>query len=139
MSIFEPMNKEFTCLLIDDDQDDREIFLSVLQDVVPAIRCVTAMNGEEGLRILLSHEVEPDLIFVDMNMPLMNGKQFLEKYSHIDDIKSIPVIMLTTSSDKKSIEETLGLGARDYITKPDRFSGWGMVIREKINAFRTGG
>lgn len=133
------MRKEFTCLLIDDDQDDREIFLSVLKDLRPAIRCVTAVNGEEGLRILLSHEVEPDLIFVDMNMPLMNGRQFLLEYSHIDDIRSIPVIMLTTSSDKRSVEETLRLGARDYITKPDRFSGWGTVIREKINAFRTVG
>lgn len=126
-------------MLIDDDQDDREIFLSVLKDLRPAIRCVTAVNGEEGLRILLSHEVEPDLIFVDMNMPLMNGRQFLLEYSHIDDIRSIPVIMLTTSSDKRSVEETLRLGARDYITKPDRFSGWGTVIREKINAFRTVG
>lgn len=126
-------------MLIDDDQDDREIFLSVLKDLGPAIRCVTAINGKEGLRILLSHEVEPDLIFVDMNMPLMNGKQFLEEYSHLDGIKSIPVIMLTTSSDKRSIEETLKLGARDFITKPDRFSGWGIIIGEKINAFRTGG
>ena len=130
--------KDFTCLLIDDDADDQEIFLSVLEELGPSIHCVTADNGEEAIRKLTNREVTPDLIFVDMNMPLMNGKQFLKEYILLDGIKSIPVIILTTSSDKKSMEETIRLGARDYITKPDKLSMWGILIREKINAFRTG-
>ena len=132
------MTKDFTCFLIDDDADDQEIFLSVLQELGPSIHCITATNGEEAIRRLTSREVTPDLIFVDINMPLMNGKQFLRECNMLDGIKTIPVIILTTSSDKNSIEETMKLGARDYITKPDRFSGWGTIIREKINAFRTG-
>lgn len=130
------MKKEFTCFLIDDDLDDQEIFLSVLQDFGPAIHCFTASNGEEAIRRLVSREVKPDLIFVDMNMPLMNGTEFLKECNRLDGVNAIPVIILTTSSDQKSIDETLRLGARGYITKPDRFSGWGNVIRAKINAFR---
>ena len=128
--------KEFTCFLIDDDKDDQEIFLTVLEEWGPAIRCITASNGEEAIRKLANREVVPDLIFVDMNMPLMNGTQFLKERNRLDGVSTIPVIILTTSSSQKSIEETLSLGARDYITKPDRFSGWGNVIREKINAYR---
>ena len=69
-------------------------------------------------------------------MPLMNGKQFLKACHLIEDCRKIPVIILTTSSDKRSMEETLQLGARDYITKPDKYSAWGKIIQEKINAYR---
>ena len=130
------MKKEFTCFLIDDDLDDQEIFLSVLQDFGPAIHCFTASNGEEAIRRLVSREVKPDLIFVDMNMPLMNGTEFLKECNRLDGVCAMPVIIFTTTYDQKSIDETLRLGARGYITKPDRFSGWGNVIRAKINAFR---
>lgn len=128
--------KEFLCFLIDDDTDDQEIFLSVLQDIDPALHCVTACNGQEAIQKLTDENLRPDLIFLDLNMPLMNGKQFLKARTLIDGCKEIPVIILTTSSDKKSIEETLQLGARDYITKPDKYSAWGKVIHEKINAYR---
>lgn len=131
------MKEQFTCLLIDDDADDQEIFLSVVQEIGPSIRCFTAANGSEALRKLMTAEVKPDLIFVDLNMPLMNGKQFLTECNLLDGFQSIPVIVLTTSSDRKSIEETLKLGASDYITKPDKFSGWGAIIKEKIAVFRS--
>ena len=129
------MRKALTCFLIDDDVDDQEIFLSVLEEITPSIQCITATNGQEALQKLTSHEVEPDIIFVDLNMPLMNGKQFLEACTALDGCEKIPVIILTTSSDKKSIEETLRMGASDYITKPDKFSVWGSVIKEKLRAF----
>ena len=129
------MTKDFTCFLIDDDTDDQEIFLSVLGEVAPSVRCFTAANGQEAIKKLISEEVKPDLIFLDLNMPLMNGKQFLQACHSIDDFKNIPVIILTTSSDKKSIEETMQLGAHDYITKPDKFSAWGIIIKEKLSAY----
>lgn len=130
------MINEFTCFLIDDDIDDQEIFLSVLEDIAPSIRCYTAANGQEAISKLTSEEIKPDLIFLDLNMPLMNGKQFLKACNLLDGCRHIPVIVLTTSSDKNSIEETMQLGARDYITKPDKFSAWGSIIKEKLSAYR---
>ena len=122
--------------MIDDDTDDQEIFLSVLEGIDPTVNCITASNGQEAIQKLTDGSRRPDLIFLDLNMPLMNGKQFLKACNLIDDCKKIPVIILTTSSDKKSMEETLQLGARDYITKPDKYSAWGKIIQEKINAYR---
>ena len=130
------MKKNFTCFLIDDDIDDQEIFLSVVQDVAPPVRCYTASNGQEGISKLASGAVKPDLIFLDLNMPLMNGKQFLEECHHLDECRHIPVVILTTSSDKRSMEEARELGARDFVTKPDKFSDWNVVIKAKINAYR---
>ena len=83
--------KEFTCFLIDDDKDDQEIFLTVLEEWGPAIRCITASNGEEAIRKLANREVVPDLIFVDMNMPLMNGTQFLKERNRLDGVSTIPI------------------------------------------------
>lgn len=132
------MDKEFICFLIDDDADDQEIFLSVLEGITPSVQCVTASNGQEALKKLTAEKIKPDLIFLDLNMPLMNGRQFLKACHLLASCKEIPVIILTTSSDAKSREESLQLGARDYITKPDKYSLWGKVISEKINAYRHG-
>lgn len=130
--------REFTCFLIDDDIDDQEIFVSVLSQINPSIRCITATNGQEAISKLKSENITPDLIFLDLNMPLMNGKQFLEACHFLDRCKEVPVIILTTSSDKRSIEETRKLGAADFITKPDKFSTWGAVLKEKLDAYKIG-
>ncbi len=121
--------------MIDDDIDDQEIFLSVLEHVAPSVRCVTAMNGHEAIKKLCSDEVKPDLIFLDLNMPLMNGKQFLKECTQIEKCRNIPVIILTTTSDRPSIEETMKLGAKDYITKPQKFSEWRNIIKDKLGAY----
>lgn len=131
------MKKPFTCFLIDDDVDDQEIFLSVMEDIAPSIHCVTAMNGQEAIKKLSCEEVKPDVIFLDLNMPLMNGKQFLMARNEMDQLRHIPVIILTTTSDKPSIEETMELGAKDYITKPDKFSEWGRIIKQKLTPYRA--
>jgi CheY-like chemotaxis protein len=128
------VKKVFTCLLIDDDTDDQEIFMSVMEQIAPGARCITATNGYEAIRKLSSPDVKPDVIFVDLNMPMMNGKRFLEERRSIDGLQNVPVIILTTTSDRKSKDETSGLGAAGYITKPDTISGWKTIIKENIDA-----
>ena len=108
----------------------------MVETLSPSIHCITASNGKEAIKKLMAAEVKPDLIFLDLNMPLMNGKQFLKACHLLDNCKEIPVIILTTSSDTESREETMQLGARDYITKPDKYSAWGKVIAETINSYR---
>lgn len=132
------MSEPFTCFLVDDDIDDQEIFLTVMEDIAPRVRCITALNGQEAMNMLTSGEVLPDLIFLDLNMPLMNGKQFLAACRQVDKCRHIPVIVLSTTSDKSSIEETFRLGAKDYITKPHKFSEWGTLIKEKLSAYSPG-
>jgi CheY-like chemotaxis protein len=116
-------------LLVDDDEDDREIFLSVVQTISPTIECRTATNGQDALNKLSQHPDLPDLIFLDLNMPLMDGRQFLREVKKHNTLKEIPVIVLSTSSDKETVNLSRSLGASDFITKPDKYSGWEATLR----------
>ena len=95
--------------------------------------CTTASNGREALDKLIRNEFQPDLIFLDLNMPLMSGKQFLEELKNYEELMKIPVVILSTSSDSKSIMETKALGAKHFITKPDKFT----VLEIKLKEFFT--
>ncbi len=117
-------------LLIDDDEDDREIFLSVIDVVSPSTTCATAANGREGLDALASASRLPQVIFLDLNMPLMDGRQFLIEVKKNVSWKEIPVVILTTSSDLNSINRTRELGAIEFITKPDKYSGWENTLKK---------
>lgn len=109
-------------LLVDDDEDDREFVLEVMSSNFPDVHCVTAVNGKDAFEKLVQYR--PDVILLDLNMPLMNGREFLERIKKTENLKNIPVIILSTSSDKGTIEHAHRLGALDFITKPDMFSGW---------------
>ena len=113
------MLKEKLLLLVDDDEDDSFLFREILTEVDPAIKLVTAENGRVALSMLgAENAVLPDIIFLDLNMPKMDGKQCLEELKKDDLLKDIPVFIYTTSSQSKDIEYTLQLGAACFITKP---------------------
>ena len=122
----------FTCLLVDDDLDDQEIFCTVLDGIAPSCKCVTAFNGQSALAMLESGEVTPDIIFLDVNMPLMNGRQFLIEANQAKLIEDVPVIVLTTSADQQTKTAVLDLGASQFITKPDRFSEWEAILKQVL-------
>ncbi|HYF69269.1 MAG TPA: response regulator [Ohtaekwangia sp.] len=126
----------FTCFLIDDDTDDQEIFCTVLGSLFPKIICITAGNGQVALDKLLSGEVSPDVIFLDLNMPLMNGRQFLKEVNRHTRLCSIPVTVLSTSADQDTKASVLELGARQFITKPDKYSEWETMLCEILNDFQ---
>jgi CheY-like chemotaxis protein len=109
-------------LLLEDDLDDQEFFKTTIDQNFPGIKCVMLFNGEEGLDYLRS-ENKPDIIFADIKMALINGKQFLKEY-HRDPFyfPRCPVIMLSTSNAKTDIEECIVLGARHYIVKPSSYN-----------------
>src|ERR1700742_4342006 len=89
-------------LLIDDDTDDRELFSEALATVDPVIVCDQATDGAEALDRLIKREIsEPDIIFLDINMPVMNGWQFLTKLKSVEKYRHIPVIVYSTSSNQK--------------------------------------
>lgn len=105
-------------LLVDDDPDDTFLFGEVLHDVDPSIEFRTAANGQEALDLLQSSTTRPDLIFLDLNMPRMGGVECLSILKADSALKDVPVIIYTTSSQSKDIEETIQKGAVCFITKP---------------------
>jgi len=105
-------------LLIDDDTDDTFLFNEVLQQVDPTVVFLSAANGQEALDTLRSAAMLPDVIFLDLNMPRMDGRQCLSALKRDHQLKHIPVIIYTTSSHPLDVEQTLQNGAACFITKP---------------------
>ena len=108
-----------TYFLIDDDADDTLLFQDVLAELELPIRFNSAINGLDALkRLRKEHGNLPDVIFLDLNMPVMDGKECLAHLKADPQLSHVPVIMYTTSSQSKDIEETLMSGAVCFITKP---------------------
>lgn len=109
--------------LIDDDSDDQELFITALSYLNTKVSCKTESNGLKALDNLTSQRIVPDVIFVDLNMPLLNGFEFLEFMQRSYRHKPIPVIVYSTTSDDASRQRSKALGAYDFITKPNTFDG----------------
>jgi CheY-like chemotaxis protein len=110
-----------TFLIIDDDTDDVQLFCEAVYEINESYRCLTATNAEEGLQLLRDAIITPDFIFLDLNMPRMNGKQCLEQIKTNARYASTPVIIYTTSKLQKDIEEMSRSLAVYFLTKPTRF------------------
>lgn len=102
--------------------DDTYLFGEVLAEVDPNIQFETANNGQEALEHLMKDDHPlPDIIFMDLNMPRMDGKQCLFEIKQNEKLQHIPVMMYTTSSHSTDIEQSMQLGAICFITKPSDF------------------
>jgi len=121
------------CLLVDDDEDDREIFCLALADADPSVKCIQAKDGLEALNLLKDRSFVPDYIFLDLNMPLMNGKECLEEIRKQRHLNEVPVIIFSTSSSEKDILETKNLGASAFIKKPPLTSTLSKNLLEVFN------
>jgi CheY-like chemotaxis protein len=108
-------------LLVEDDEDDQTLFLMALKSVGKEVHCSTAENGKEALDKLRNLAVSPDLIFLDLNMPVMNGQEFLTEIKKDQSLDHIPVMVLSTSRHKSTIELTKELGAEEFFSKPENF------------------
>jgi CheY-like chemotaxis protein len=108
--------------IIDDDVEDQEIFMEAVRVVDNTIQCFASTSGEEALQQLEQEVIVlPDLIFLDLNMPKLNGKQILREIKNRKSLKPIPVIMYSTSFAPQDIQEINQLGAVFHLLKPSRF------------------
>lgn len=109
--------------IIDDDIEDQEIFIEAVKEVSEHIRCSSSTSGEDALNDLEREmQTRPDLIFLDLNMPKLNGKQVLREIKNKPELKAIPVIMYSTSFAPRDIEEIRQIGAAHHLLKPSRFN-----------------
>lgn len=121
-------------LLIDDDRDDAELFKEALLEINASIRFLHYEDAKEGLKTLLGkHNDLPDLIFLDINMPVTSGWHCLTEFKKTDHLKNIPVIMFTTSSQPKEKEMAKHLGAADFITKPSEYKTLKEMLSSVVN------
>lgn len=109
-------------LLADDDRDDREMFSEALASLDPGVVCLGVEDGQQALLLLSSHgDQQPSIIFLDINMPVMDGWDLLRNLKSSKQYTHIPVVVYSTSSRPKDRQVALDLGAMCFVTKPDSF------------------
>jgi CheY-like chemotaxis protein len=109
-------------LFIDDDPDDFELFCEAIKAMTQKSRCLHARDGNEALKILEEISILPDLIFLDINMPGMNGMECLNEIKSRPNLKDIPVYMYSTTISQNQSVEFMKLGAKDCIVKPSSYT-----------------
>lgn len=106
-------------LLVEDDQVDVMTIRRALREIHVTNTVVTAENGEDALRLLRAGEGEPPcIILLDLNMPIMNGIEFLQHVKADETLRRIPVIVLTTSEEQQDKVSSFDLGVAGYMAKP---------------------
>ena len=128
----EKLNKRLTysnILQIDDDTDDCELFMEALEAVSPA-NYTAICDPVEALQKLIQKEIEPDVIFLDLNMPIMSGLEFLTAIKKREELKEIPIIIFSTSQLDDIIREAKSYGAHDFISKPNNFNELKRILSE---------
>lgn len=122
------------CFFIDDDEDDRDFFCTAMTEIDASIECLFAKNGVDAIDQLTQNAAMiPNYIFIDMNMPMMDGKQCLETIKGIERLKEIPVYIYSTSGSPKIIDEILASGAKDFLIKPSNMAELIAMLRQIVN------
>ncbi|MEI9917786.1 MAG: response regulator [Bacteroidota bacterium] len=116
-------------LLADDDDDDRLLFTDVLKEYSKDSNLTFAHNGEHLMTILRSEGL-PDVLFLDLNMPLKNGIECLEEIRGDEKLKGLPVVIFSTSSHPGTISQMYDIGAHLYVRKPNDYN----ALRRAIQA-----
>lgn len=127
------MKNEFTIFYTDDDLDDLDFFSEVVDSMNTDVTLVTQNNGRKLLDALNNPPPSPSIIFLDLNMPGINGFDVLTEIRSTENLKNLTVVILSTSNDDKIIDKSLNLGANFYITKPNDFVSLKKSIEHSIN------
>jgi CheY-like chemotaxis protein len=125
-------------ILADDDEDDRFLFMEVVKELYPAHPSIDVRIAEDGFELLNFLEKPgialPELILLDLNMPLINGFECLEVLKKDLRLKDIPVIIYSTSSRDEDKRKAYELGASHYIEKPKSFTDLKDVLRPVLQS-----
>lgn len=129
-----PPGRPIEILLIEDDPGDELITREAFEHNKVSNRLNVAHDGQEGLDYLYRRgkyqdSVRPDLILLDLNLPRMDGRAVLDELKQDPVLKSIPVIILSTSSSSEDIEHSYAHHANCYVAKPVQLEGFLSVVR----------
>lgn len=118
--------------LADDDDDDRLLFELTLRQYVPNCEFHQFDNGHSLLTALETAPIHPDAIFLDLNMPLLNGAEIYHRLQQHPDWSAIPTVLLTGSEDKKQLNKEYQISTELMQRKPDTISELAKVIVEHL-------
>jgi CheY-like chemotaxis protein len=121
-----------TILCVDDDQDELDIFCDAVRDISSSIVCIPALDGEAALRIL--KVLIPDIIFLDVNMPRMGGKECLIEIKKDPLLKDVPIIIYSTSANPVEVETFYALGINKYLMKQNNYKALCLELKGVLQA-----
>ena len=131
------MKTDKPILLVEDDQVDVMTVNRALKEIKVTNPVVNLENGEEALNYLRDPaKARPCIILLDLNMPIMNGIEFLQVMKHDPQIRRIPVVVLTTSGEQQDKVNSFDLGVAGYMAKPVDYRQFVEVMRS-IDAYWT--
>lgn len=126
------MTKALNILLIEDDAIEVMKFNRVLSTLGLNHKIIEANNGEEALEILKVKDTVPDIIILDLNMPRINGIEFLTILKNDSYLRYIPAIILTTSNNHKDVLECYKIGIAGYVLKPLKYEDYVDRIKKTL-------
>jgi DNA-binding response OmpR family regulator len=113
------VKENIVIFIVDDDEDDKKLFIESSKEINETITFVTASDGQEALRILKDERNKlPDYMFLDLRMPRVGGKKCLQEMRKDKRLHDLPVFIYTTSTDVKDSMELKEMGAVHFISKP---------------------
>lgn len=142
MTAEQRLNAPFSILMADDDHDDQMLLNDAFDDVCLKSPLVFVNDGQELLDYLkqrgkfseLEGQPQPGIILLDLNMPRMSGREALEQLKKDEELRKIPVIILTTSKREEDIQRSYQLGASSYIVKPVTFANM-MAVAKSLSKY----
>lgn len=127
--------------LADDDEDDRTFNADALAEITSSTEITEFTNGVELMAELHSDRPLPDIIFLDLKMPLMDGFECLSDIREIDEFRKIPVVIYATSFHEKEVAQLREMGATLYLQKPSSFDQLKKLLKKslvRIAAMKSG-
>jgi len=124
--------KTLSFLLIEDDEIERMKFHRIFSKLGYSHSIIEAFNGEEAMEIIANGRI-PDIILLDLNMPKMNGLDFLKHFKKEEELRYIPIVVLTTSNNHQEIKNCYKEGASGYIIKPLEYEDYKERIKALVN------
>ena len=117
-------------LIVDDDSDDHYFLRTALNKVIPQALIESVYDGEEALQYLDSCTFMPNVIFLDLNMAKISGRDTIKIIKQNEVLSKVPVVIFTTSKDEDEKAEMLKLGASGFYSKPSQIEDLIAVVED---------
>jgi CheY-like chemotaxis protein len=120
-------------VLADDDADDRELFIEAITEIDPSAAIVTVEDGDKLMLELKTLKATPDLIFLDVNMPRKSGKECIAEIKRDPRLNQVPIVIYSTTLNKKDIDDAWNKGALCFMRKPDSYTKLKSILGEIVS------
>lgn len=133
------MNKGGPIIIIEDDLDDQEVLIDVFKELDYPNEIIFFGDGIEALEYLIATEIEPFIIFSDINMPKLSGMELREKIHENEDlrVKSIPYLFFSTSAQQQHVVDAYSKSIQGFFVKPAIYSEIKAVIKTIVTYWQT--